>query len=276
MGRTRRYRGGSRWRCARNFGRGRQNANGAPGKAVSIVRGVGCAASTGRFRRSHPLHTATIAYRHEARTLPNAGYREQTLQQRMTNERAVPHKSSGVQVCQHAATWARQCPSRCDADHEPRARVRWSLCPGRVFQIQGKVLPMAIGRSDHCARVLLVAAGVLCGACAAHRVDTSRLSEEAFSGHVTTSTSGTWFTPCGPASDSPKLWVTFTGASVQQAQSARASALLSPDGGPTFVRWRASRTDEAHAGPGGPALLVREILETRAPRADDCTGPASR
>ena len=69
-----------------------------------------------------------------------------------------------------------------------------------------------------------------------------------------------------------KFWVTFTGASVQQAESAKTSKFFTPDGGPTFVRWRASRTDGGQVGPGGPALLVREILESRVPRADDCTG----
>jgi hypothetical protein len=90
-----------------------------------------------------------------------------------------------------------------------------------------------------------------------------------FSGHVTTSESGTWFTPCGSAPESAKWWVTYTGTSLEQAARAKASGLLGTDR--TFVRWSAARTDERRIGPGGPALLVRDIVEVRAPRADDCS-----
>jgi hypothetical protein len=42
-----------------------------------------------------------------------------------------------------------------------------------------------------------------------------------------------------------------------------------------FGHWRAFRTDERLVGPGGPALLVRDIFEIRAPREDDCRSPLS-
>lgn len=121
-------------------------------------------------------------------------------------------------------------------------------------------------------RLLCVALLVFCAACAAHQADVQSLPSETFSGHVTTSESGAWFTPCGSAPESPKWWVTYIGTSVEQAARAKASGLLGSER--TFVRWSAARTDERRVGPGGPALLVRDILEVRAPRADDCTGIA--
>ena len=117
-------------------------------------------------------------------------------------------------------------------------------------------------------------AALLLGACAASTMDTQQLPVEIFSGHVTAGPTGVWFTPCAAAADSVKWWVTFTGESVQQAERAKASGLMA-SGERTFVRWRASRTDERHAGPGGPSLLVREILDIRAPRTDDCARGAS-
>ena len=82
---------------------------------------------------------------------------------------------------------------------------------------------------------------------------------------------GTWFTPCATAPGGAKWWVTFTGASVQQADGAKASGLLAT-GERAFARLSAARTDEQRVGPGGPALLVRDILEIRAARHDDCAG----
>lgn len=116
-------------------------------------------------------------------------------------------------------------------------------------------------------------AGLVNVACAAHRVELQDVPSEAFVGHATADATGTWFAPCGSAPGAARLWVTFTGASVQQAEHAKASGLLTP-GQPTFVRWNAARTDGRDIGPGGPALLVRDIVEVRAPRADDCPGAA--
>jgi invasion protein IalB len=113
-----------------------------------------------------------------------------------------------------------------------------------------------------------VCAVTLIAGCAAHEVNTQKTPAEPFSGHVSVSADGgAWFTRCGDAAGS-KLWVTFTEKSVEQAQRAKAAGLLGSD--PTFVRWMASRTDGRQVGPGGPALLVRDIAEVRAPRADDC------
>ena len=105
-------------------------------------------------------------------------------------------------------------------------------------------------------------------ACATGSAGVVQLSVEPFSGHVTTTESGTWFTPCGSA-DSVRWWVTFVDASVRQAEQAKKSGQLA-NNQRAFVRWRASRTDDRVAGPGGPALLVRDIFEIRAPRASDC------
>jgi hypothetical protein len=120
---------------------------------------------------------------------------------------------------------------------------------------------------------LACSAGLLLGACAAHRVELQDVPSDTYAGHATADATGTWFTPCGTAPNGPRWWVTFTGASVQKAEQAKGSGLLTA-GQRTFVRWSGARTDERHIGPGGPALLVRDILEVRAPGPDDCRAAA--
>jgi hypothetical protein len=115
--------------------------------------------------------------------------------------------------------------------------------------------------------------GLLSGACAAHRVELQDMPSETFAGHATADATSTWFTPCGTAPGAAKWWITFTGASVSQVERAKGSGLLAA-GQRTFVRWSGARTDERHIGPGGPALLVRDILEVRAAGPDDCRGTA--
>jgi hypothetical protein len=121
-------------------------------------------------------------------------------------------------------------------------------------------------------KVFLLFLLAVCGACASRQVDTNRLPVEPFVGHVTTTDDGSWFTPCGAAA-TERWWVTYVDTSVRQARDAKAKGLLAP-GQRTFVRWRASRTDERLVGPGGPALLVRDIFEIRAPADGDCRRPA--
>ncbi|HVL66800.1 MAG TPA: hypothetical protein VM364_06005 [Vicinamibacterales bacterium] len=119
--------------------------------------------------------------------------------------------------------------------------------------------------------VVMVGLGVLAvlaSACAARTTGPTQLPVELFAGHVVRDDSGTWFTPCG-AGGSERWWVTFVDAAVSQARTAPASDQL-VSGGRSFVRWRASRTDERLVGPGGPALLVRDIIEIRSPGASDC------
>jgi hypothetical protein len=117
---------------------------------------------------------------------------------------------------------------------------------------------------------LAIPATVLAGACAAHQSEVQTTPAEVFAGHVTVTADGAWFTRCGDTTGS-KWWVTFTEAAVAQADRAKASGLLASP--PTFVRWTAVRTDGKQVGPGGPALLVREILDVRAPAATDCSEP---
>ena len=107
--------------------------------------------------------------------------------------------------------------------------------------------------------------------CAATQADVASMPTEPFSGHVVRTANGTWFTPCGSA-ESVRWWVTYVDASVRQANAAQTSGLLPLDQR-AFVRWRASRTDDRLVGPGGPALLVRDIFEIRAPRPNDCGVP---
>ena len=114
-----------------------------------------------------------------------------------------------------------------------------------------------------------ILAVIIPAACAARQGDLPPLPVEPFFGHVTTTPTGTWFVPCGSATGSQRWWVTYVDASVRQAADAKKAGLLATNER-TFVRWRASRTDERLTGPGGPALLVRDIFEIRAPRGNDC------
>ena len=117
-------------------------------------------------------------------------------------------------------------------------------------------------------RLAVLLACSLAIGCATTQADIPSLPIEPFSGHVITTANGTWFTPCG-SSDSVRWWVTYVDASVRQANDAKKNGLLALDER-AFVRWRASRTDDRLVGPGGPALLVRDIFEIRAPKPNDC------
>lgn len=115
--------------------------------------------------------------------------------------------------------------------------------------------------------VALCSTTVLAG-CATRQIEPMNLPVETFAGHVVTTSAGSWFTPCG-SDPSTRWWVTYVDTAVGQANEAKKSGLLE-DSDRTFVRWRASRTDEKLVGPGGPALLVRDIFEIRAPSSSDC------
>lgn len=118
-------------------------------------------------------------------------------------------------------------------------------------------------------KLLLAAIAALGGAaCAASVPDTSSLPVAEYAGHLVTEERASWFEPCGaPAGE--RWWVTFTDRSVPQIAAARAGGVATAEAR-AFVRWRAARTDERHVGPGGPALLVREVLEVRAAADGDC------
>lgn len=113
---------------------------------------------------------------------------------------------------------------------------------------------------------------VTLGACAGG-MEITQLPVEPFAGHVLTTAKGSWFTPCG-AEGGTRWWVTYVDDAVRQVREAKSSGAFA-DNERTFVRWRASRTDEKVVGPGGPALLVRDIFEIRPPGDDDCRRPAS-
>ena len=125
-------------------------------------------------------------------------------------------------------------------------------------------------------RLALVITCLLASGCAATQADVASLPTEPFSGHVVRTANGTWFTPCG-AAESVRWWVTYVDASVRQAKTATDNGQLPLDQR-AFVRWRASRTDDRLVGPGGPALLVRDIFEIRSPRPKRTTAevPLSR
>ena len=107
--------------------------------------------------------------------------------------------------------------------------------------------------------------------CAARQPTSSDLPSEPFAGHLTWS-DGYWFERCGSTGE--RWWVTFVDrASGQMQQGAEVDALKG--GGRRFVRVSAARTDERHVGPGGPALLVRDIVEIRNPSDTDCGRPSN-
>lgn len=128
-------------------------------------------------------------------------------------------------------------------------------------------------------RKLVSAVGVACVAgalvlagCATDSSSLSALPAQEYDGHLVSSAAGDWFRPCGSAPDSAPAWVTFTGASVEQINQARAAGRV-VDGPSYFVRWRAAVTTRGEVGPQGagkPAYLVRELLEIRPATDRDC------
>ncbi|MDX1647833.1 MAG: hypothetical protein R3304_11870, partial [Longimicrobiales bacterium] len=107
--------------------------------------------------------------------------------------------------------------------------------------------------------------------CAARTTGAAALPDAELAGHLLTSGSGNWFLPCEAGTDDAPLWVTFTGLSVRQIEEARASGMALA-GDTVFVRWRAALTDERMVGPGGPALLVRDIAVIRPAADGPCPG----
>ena len=112
-------------------------------------------------------------------------------------------------------------------------------------------------------RVLLL---ILSLAGCSARTSPADLPARDLAGHLSTAGNGVWFRPCGASADT-RWWVTFTGASVAEFSELRPA--LSP-GQPRYVRLNAAITDERHVGPGGPALLVRRIVESRLESPPDC------
>lgn len=92
-----------------------------------------------------------------------------------------------------------------------------------------------------------------------------------FRGHYTVG-NGSWFVPCGAPAADGAWWVTVTGLAASQTDRARRDGQL-PANTPTFVRWRGVETSSGEVGPRGPgkpALLIREVVELRPRRDDDC------
>ena len=110
-------------------------------------------------------------------------------------------------------------------------------------------------------------AGALSGGPASN----DQLPVQEYVGHYTQGKDGSWFVPCPGTDSTLRFWVTFTGAAVEQYNTARADGRAVTDQ-PSFVRIRAAATDERHVGPGGPALLVREIRELRPSGLNACGG----
>jgi hypothetical protein len=113
----------------------------------------------------------------------------------------------------------------------------------------------------------LAAALFLLTGCAARAPDPAELPAQEFAGHLTIAEGEYWFEPCSRRGE--RWWVTLTDRSIDQVRSALADGRIA-DGGRAFVRWMAALTDERLIGPGGPALLTREVLELRRPGDADC------
>lgn len=114
-------------------------------------------------------------------------------------------------------------------------------------------------------RLLLLSLLVTSTGCAA-RTQPGDLPAREFVGHLSAGNNGFWFRECGRAAGE-RWWVTFTGASIPEFADIRAELEA---GRSQYVRLNAAMTDERHVGPGGPALLVRRILEARPEAASDC------
>jgi hypothetical protein len=116
-----------------------------------------------------------------------------------------------------------------------------------------------------------LAVAVLCTVgCSARGPELSELPVQEFAGHLTATADAYWFRPCTAAEE--RWWVTLTDRSVGQVRAALDEGRINRSS-PAFVRWRAALTDERVVGPGGPALLVREVLEIRSAGAADCGMP---
>lgn len=119
-------------------------------------------------------------------------------------------------------------------------------------------------------RMTLAVAVLLSGGCSARGADLSELPVQEFAGHLTVAADAYWFRPCTAAEE--RWWVTLTERSVTQVQAALDEGRIDRSSA-AFVRWRAALTDERVVGPGGPALLVRDVLEIRTAGAADCGSP---
>jgi hypothetical protein len=109
-------------------------------------------------------------------------------------------------------------------------------------------------------------------ACASGGGSLDDLPVQEYVGHYRAAAGGSWFTPCGASADAAPMWVTYTEVSVAQCDAFLSAPGTDP-GDPVFVLWRAAVTtggEVGPAGPGAPALLVREILEMRPATEGDC------
>ena len=161
-----------------------------------------------------------------------------------------------IQSAFRPATKGLHCPSGGTSVSRPASAPEWGLWQNPM--VKAVIRSLIAGFSS-----IVIFAG-----CATRQVEPMDLPVEPFAGHVVTTPEGTWFTPCG-SDPSTRWWVTYVDRAVAQAADAKTAGLLG-EKQRTFVRWRASRTDERLVGPGGPALLVRDIFEVRPPSPTDC------
>jgi hypothetical protein len=112
--------------------------------------------------------------------------------------------------------------------------------------------------------LVLLAAG-----CAGTHQDVDTLPSIELAGTFTQAEGASWLEPCGAPPDDPKVWITFTGGAVEQAERATSDGRLAPNR-PVFLRVKGVRSSSV--GPNGNGFLVREIVELRPAGAQDCAG----
>jgi hypothetical protein len=120
------------------------------------------------------------------------------------------------------------------------------------------------------------AAALALSGCSIHRGVAANPPPQELSGFYTSGPGASWFRPCGAAASDPSWWVTFTGASVAEADAARQAGKIAP-GKRVFVRLLATTTLDGRVGPQGkgtPAVLVDRLLEAREATDADCPAAA--
>ena len=108
---------------------------------------------------------------------------------------------------------------------------------------------------------------LLAAGCAGTHREADDLPSIELAGTFTQAEGASWLEPCGAPPDDPKVWITFTGVAVEQAERAKSDGRLAPNR-TVFLRVKGVRSSSV--GPNGNGFLVREVVELRPPEPKDC------